>query len=189
MPVLLAGLPLAFSRASDAFSIDSWITRKNPTAISDVRNYTWPLKTMQLVFCLVFFAAGIAKLRFGGIEWVTSDTLRNYFYRASIVYADVHEFAHTIGLNRILYEYPTLTKFLAAGAIIGELVAPVALLKRSYARVIVPMLLFMQIFIFFTIFVNFQIYLAMYIAWIDWAWIYDGLKRQIRGAFDRPASA
>ena len=189
MPVLLAGLPLAFARASDTLSLDRFFGNPKPETAIDLRIYTWHVKSMQLVFCLTFFAAGVSKLRFGGMEWIFSDTLRNYFYRASIIYSDMHPLAHAIGLNRILYEHPIFTRVLAMVAVIIEFSAPLALWKQTYARVIVPMLFVMQIFIFFTIFVNFQIYLTIYIAWIPWGEIYDFLRSRSRVVFDPRAGA
>lgn len=162
MPVVLAGLPLAFSRATDAWSVDS---RFRPTPQN--ADYDQPLFNMRLVFVLVFFAAGISKLRNGGLEWFTGDTLRNYFLRASTVYSDVHSTAHRVSANVALYNWPMLTRLMAAAGVGLELLAPLALWRRPAATgLIVLGLLAMQIVIYFTVFVNFSIYLALYSCWL-----------------------
>ncbi len=177
MPVLLAGLPLALAQASDALSFDRIVFFRSAKRTADSRVYLYPLKTMHLVFCSIFFIAAIAKLRASGSDWVTSDTLRNYFMRASFVYSDVNRIAGAVRINEWLYNYPLVCHFLAGFAIIAELTAPMAFFKPRLARLIIPGILLMQLSIFFTIYVNFQLYFAIYVAWVNWAWIGNRLGR------------
>jgi protein PhnA len=89
MPLVLASLPLCFSRASDAFSFDSW---KKPIAVAvDLQAYVLPVRTIQIALVLAYFAAGVSKLRFGGLEWITGDTLRNYLIRSSLIFSDSNQ--------------------------------------------------------------------------------------------------
>ena len=161
MPVVLAGLPLAFSRAADAWSADSRLRPASQNA-----DYDLPLFNMRLVFALVFFAAGLSKLRNGGLEWFTGDTLRNYFLLASTVYSDVHSTAHHVSANVALYDWPMLTRLMAVTGVGLELLAPLTLWRRPLTSLIVLGLLAMQIVIYFTVFVNFSIYLALYSCWL-----------------------
>ena len=181
MPVLLVGLTLSFAAASDVLSVDSILFRKRLKPSIDVRLYALPLRIAQGTFCLVFFAAGVSKLRAGGFDWFTTDTLRNYFLLSSIRYEDINAVAHQFRLNHALYTIPWLCNVLAFLTIILELSAPLAFFKRRAAWFIVPALFFAQIFIFFTIFVNFRIYLAIYAAWVNWRWLSDLARNLFRG--------
>lgn len=177
MPVLLAGFPLAFAQAADALSLDQ-IRSKSILGTDDPRIYSWPIRTMQLVFCLVFFAAGFSKLRYAGLDWIVTDHLRNYLLRSSIVFNDVSQTANMLALGRWLYELPLLCHVLAGFAIAIEVSTLFAFFSRRFACVIIPIVLLMQIGIYFTLFVNFRLYLAIYVAWVDWVWIW----RTIRGS-------
>ena len=174
MPVVLAGLPLCFSRASDALSFDHW---RNPTSVvEDIRAYVLPVRTIQVVLVLAYFAAGIAKLRFGGIEWITGDTLRNYLIRSSLVFSDSNQLAHVFELNEVLFKIPWLCNVLAFGAVALEVSMPLALWKRQFARLLIPAIVALQIGIFFTIYVRFTPYVALLGAWINWHWLFQRIR-------------
>ena len=74
---------LALSPCGDGFSLDAVILDRVIRAQSSAEaggQYRWPIQLVRLVFVSVFLAAGLAKLRQAGLEWVLSDTLRNYFF-------------------------------------------------------------------------------------------------------------
>lgn len=178
MPVVLAGLPLCFSRASDALSFDSWKKTSFPTGESQA--YILPLRTMQIVLVLAYFAAGVSKLRFGGLEWITGDTLRNYLIRSSLIFSDSNQLAHVVQLNEVLFRIPWLCNLLAFGAVVLELSMPLALWKRQFARLLIPAIVALQIGIFFTIFVRFTPYVALLGAWINWHWFWHWFLGRFR---------
>ena len=78
--VLLLAI-LAFSRCGAAYSIDRLIGKrlgasgrlKRETEPSS--EYTWPLRLAWMMWSLEFFAAGVAKLRLGGWEWIVGDQM------------------------------------------------------------------------------------------------------------------
>lgn len=174
MPVVLAGLPMAFARASESFSFDSWWRNKTgkPQAKDSAFADRMALRTVQLILVLAYFAAGVAKLRYGGIDWLTTDTLRNYLFRSSIVYADTNALAHLFALNDLFIRFPTLCKALAVFAVGVEFFAPLAFLRRRLAYLLVPLIVGLQIGIFFTIYVRFTPYFAILGAWINWHWLW-----------------
>lgn len=178
MPLVLAGLPLCFSRASDALSFDSW--KKPPALDVDVRAYILPARTIQIVFVLAYLAAGVSKLRFGGLEWITGDTLRNYLIRSSLIFSDTNQLAHVVQLNEVLYRIPWLCNFLAFGAVLLEVSMPLALWKREFARLLIPAVVALQIGIYFTMFVRFTPYVALLGAWINWYWLWHWFLGRIR---------
>ena len=77
---------LACSRAGDAFSIDAWLVNEEAPARSS--EYTWPIRAIWVAMSLVFFAAGLAKLRYGGLAWVTSQNMSILLTRAAYHVSD-----------------------------------------------------------------------------------------------------
>lgn len=178
MPIVLAGLPLCFSRASDRLSLDSW--RGWTEASLDQRVYSVPLRSLQLVFVLVYFAAGISKLRTGGWRWIAGDTLRNYSIRASWLFSDANLLAHLVGLNDVLVRYPRICNALAFGAVSLELSVPLAFVWRKWSYVIIPMIVLLQIGIFFTIYVRFTPYVVLIVPWVNWWWLNGKIVHHFR---------
>ncbi len=181
MPVVLAGLPMALAKASEALSFDSWWGRRSgrlpsgDTALSD----RLVLRTVQLVLVMAYFAAGVAKLRNGGLEWFSGDTLRNYLLRSSIIFADTNALAHVFALNDWIVRFPLLCKVLAAFAVLVEVASPLAFFRRRFAYLLIPMIVGLQIGIFFTIYVRFTPYLAVTAAWVNWHWLWT-LMQDVR---------
>ena len=165
MPVILASFPLAFSPAYLTYSIDSIFLREKWT-INREQSGQRALFNMRLVLCLVYFSAGISKLRNGGVSWITGDTLRTNFIAAPINYPDVNSFARILSINTLLYDFPTLCRLLALLVVSIELAAPLALLGGAFSVIIISILLLLQVGAYFTIFVNFSGYLSLFAAWI-----------------------
>ena len=121
--VVIVGL----APAADAWSVDArrrsrlggTPRRRDPTA------YGWPLALASLTLVLTYLIAGVAKLRYGGPEWVVGDTLRNHV-------------AYSAGRLELLGGNPSPLASrvvghawafvpLAAGAVAVECAAPIAL--------------------------------------------------------------
>jgi hypothetical protein len=88
--------------------------------------YGWPLALASLTVVITYVIAGIAKLRYGGLDWVIGDTLRNHVAssaaRLDLLGGSPSPFA---GMGvRVEWIWP----FAAVAAIVIELAAPVALL-------------------------------------------------------------
>jgi hypothetical protein len=66
----------AFAPAADRWSLDSRSGRRTPE--SDDTAYGWPIALAALVVVITYVITGVAKLRYGGFEWVDGDTLRNH---------------------------------------------------------------------------------------------------------------
>lgn len=63
-------LVLAVAASADAWSLDAW---RRPTPRRD-RAYGPPLFLLCVVVVVTYLIAGVAKLRYGGTDWVSGDT-------------------------------------------------------------------------------------------------------------------
>src|SRR5579863_9517 len=80
--LIFSFLIMAFSRCGDAWSVDALIRKgragavKEPPALSG--EYTWPVRMIWVVMALMYFAAGVSKIRHSGFEWINSDTMATF---------------------------------------------------------------------------------------------------------------
>jgi len=121
-------LIVALTPSADAWSLDARRSaggRRRDVAHGESTAYGWPLALASLVLVLTYVIAGIAKLRYGGLDWVFGDTLRNHVAyaaaRLDLLGGAPSPFA---GLGvRLDWMWP----FAAAATIAIELAAPIAL--------------------------------------------------------------
>ncbi len=117
-------LVLAWSPAADAFSVDS---RRRARPLRPGASYGWPLSLCALLTVVTYVIAGIAKLRYGGVDWIVGDTLRNHVAysaaRLDVLGADPSPLAQPA--VRLAWALPLA----AAASVVIELGAPVALLR------------------------------------------------------------
>jgi len=117
-------LVLAFSPAADVLSLDARGREPEP----DHPRYGWAPKLMVAVAAATYLMAGIAKLRNGGLHFIEGDTLRNlvaYDNARKIELGDVHS-----PLGALLLGHPRFFAAMAAGSLLLELSAPLALFRR-----------------------------------------------------------
>jgi hypothetical protein len=71
---------LACAPASDVWSLDARRSTRTgrPGPIEPSTRYGWPLAVASLVMVITYVIAGAAKLRYGGIDWLDGETLRNH---------------------------------------------------------------------------------------------------------------
>jgi hypothetical protein len=71
---------VAFAPSADAWSLDVRRRRVEGSAAAGATadRFGFPLRLASIVVVTTYVIAGIAKLRYGGIEWMTGDTLRNH---------------------------------------------------------------------------------------------------------------
>jgi hypothetical protein len=119
-------LIVALAPSADAWSIDARRRTSDTTDSAPSTAYGWPLALAALVLVTTYVIAGIAKLRYGGLDWVFGDTLRNHVAyaaaRLDLLGGSPSPLAgFGVGLG-------WLWPFAAAATIAIELSAPVALL-------------------------------------------------------------
>ena len=120
-------LIVALAPSADAWALDARRRDGNGPAVATGEStaYGWPLALASLVLVITYVVAGIAKLRYGGFDWVFGDTLRNHVaYAAARLDLLGGSPSPLAGLGvRLDWLWP----FAAAATIVIELSAPVAL--------------------------------------------------------------
>lgn len=138
--LLLLGI-LACARSGDRLSVDAWLRRlrRLPAPPAQSGEYRWPLRCAWLAMALMFFAAGISKLRYGGLDWAFSDSFSN------LLIAHHYRKPDLGGLGLWLAEQRGLAQSAALASLALELAAPLALLDWRLRLAIVPGLFSMQL--------------------------------------------
>ena len=170
---------LAFSRCGDGWSVDSLVRaarRPFDAAPSPGGEYTWPIRMMWLVMSLVFFGAGVSKLRHSGLEWITSNTLRSILLRSNDPLAHPADTPLT-NWGLWLAGVPWLCMALGAVSLALELFFPLALFSRTARRIVVPGVLAVQIGISVFMGPDFLRFLVSYLFWVPWDRLGGALSR------------
>ena len=161
---------LAFSRCGDGWSVDSLIrAARRPLAPPPLPSgeYTWPIRMMWLLMSLIFFAAGVAKLRHSGLSWITSNALAGYLIRSNDPIARP-DGAPWTNWGPWLARVPWLAGAAGAVSLLLELSFPLALFSRTARRIIVPGVFAVQIGILLLMGPDFQRFLVCYLFWVPW---------------------
>lgn len=155
---------LIFSRCGDGFSIDS--LRRSvrlggvPVALSG--EYHWPVQIIRIIWVVVFFLAGVAKLRRGGMDWMISDSMANLILRKQLIWEP------PTSLGWFFLENPWTCQVMATGAVVLELLAPLVLFSKVARLLIVPAMLGMQIGIRLIMGDDFTQLMSMYLFFVPW---------------------
>lgn len=119
---------VALAPSADVWSLDArrYEQDRRGPAMGESTAYGWPIALASLVFVITYVIAGIAKLRYGGLDWVFGDTLRNHVaYAAARLDLLGGSPSPVAGfVVRLEWMWP----FAAAATIVFELAAPVVLL-------------------------------------------------------------
>ena len=174
--LLIVGL----APAADRWALDARAGRRR--AGRAPTSYGWPIALTALVVVITYVIAGLAKLRYGGLDWITGDTLRNHVAyaaaRLDLLGGDPSPLA--AGGVTLSWVWP----FAAAATIAIELSAPIALLggKVRTAWVIAAWLLHAGVLVFMLIGFPYPLFLVAFApffrierlwthraAWMPWA--------------------
>jgi hypothetical protein len=96
-------------------------------ARSDGETSAWPLNLMMVIVATTYVLAGVAKLRFSGLDWVTGDVLRSWVAADNLRKILVGDYHSPLGgwLAGVDWVWPSI----AAMTLAVELGGPVALLS------------------------------------------------------------
>jgi hypothetical protein len=128
--VALHLIVLAVVPSADAWSLDR---RRVVPVERDPATWGWPVRLISLITVLAYVVAGWAKLRNGGVHWITGDVLRNQVAHDNlrkVLLGDVHS---PIGAAALRHGW--LFPPMAAASVAVELGAVVAL-ARGRLRVL-----------------------------------------------------
>jgi len=161
--LVLAMFILACSRAADACSIDMLLRGHRPPTWS--AEYTWPIRAIWVAVSLVFFAAGLAKLRYGGLAWITSSNMSILLTRAMYHVSDADPLT---GAGLWIAAHHWLASAVAAAAVTTEVAFPAALISRRARLVLVPAAIGMLLAIRVLMGPTFGGFLIVNVFWVPW---------------------
>ncbi len=124
-------LIVGFSTADHAWALRGTIT----SAPSNIHShtYSWAIETCAIATVIGYTVSGIAKFRYGGLDWLSGDVLRNqiaFDNLRKIMLGDIHS-----PLARWLVNNDAPLKLFAPLTILFEICAPFALLHRTARKV------------------------------------------------------
>lgn len=90
-------LILALAPGVDALSLDRWIDRRDFCAPAVP---AWGLRLVLVLLALIYFSAGVSKLRYSGLEWTDGHTLG--FYMKGMSRSNLQQFAGPPGVPEAL---------------------------------------------------------------------------------------
>jgi hypothetical protein len=163
--LVLTCFVLAFSRAADAYSLDAMLGRTAPVEGGRSGEYTWPIRLIWVSTSLVFLAAGLAKLRYGGLPWVWSDNMQIVLTRAAYHVSDADPISD---LGLWIAGHSWLARGLAGLALMIELFFVLALVSRKARVVLVPAAFCMLVGIRVLMGPTFGAFLLATVFWVPW---------------------
>jgi hypothetical protein len=135
--------------------------------------YGWPVRTAMVVVALAYFFVGLQKLRFSGLDWVTSDNLRWALYASSDSQAEPNALALFVA-DRVW-----LAHLLAAGTVFVELCFPLALVLPRLRWLLVPAVVSLHLGIWLAMGLDYSAQaLTVIIVFVDWPIVVEWVRRR-----------
>jgi hypothetical protein len=146
--------------------------RAEPPASGEA--YGWPVRTAMVVVALAYFFVGFQKLRFSGIDWITSDNLRWVLYASSDSQSEPNQLALFIA------DRAWLAHLLAAGTVFLELFFPLALLVPRLRWLFVPGVVSLHLGIWLMMGLDYSAQaLTVIIVFVNWPLAIDWARRRL----------
>jgi len=163
--VVLVLVALALSRAGDAWSLDVLLNPGQPRVPDESGEYTWPIRFVWVAMSLIFFAAGVSKLRHSGLDWIFSDSFALLLLRQQYHISDGEPLT-TWGIA--VARHPWLTHAMAASAVCVETLFPLVLVSRRARALLVPAGLLFLVGIRLLMGPTFEQFMMCYVFWVPW---------------------
>jgi hypothetical protein len=170
---------LAFTPCGDAFSLDSWSSRKR--AHKPGFAYGYPILLMQLLMAWAYFSSALVKLRVAGLSYLSPDNLPALAIYHSL--DNMHDSSFKLAFW--LPQVRSLTPFAVAAVLIWELLFPLAIFVRRLRWWILGLGVLFHISTLLLMNIFFPHQLAMYLIFIDWDEVAAKLGRS-RGEIKSP---
>ena len=123
-------LVLGFAPAADAWSFDARHRRGDDAPVAR-EAYGWPVRLISVITVCTYLLAGWAKLRHGGVHWITGDVLRNQIAQDNVRKSLLGDRSSPIGRHLVLHGW--VFPPLAAASVFVEMGALLAL-TRGWLR-------------------------------------------------------
>lgn len=178
--VVVLGI-MALSRCGDGFSVDRLIRkarqRNNPEVQRPLMSgeYTWPVRAAWLALALIYFAAGVSKLRNSGLDWIFSDNMATLLISRNYM---MNQQGQLMDWGFYIAQYSWIPVLMAAATVVFEIGYPVALFSVRSRFVIIPTILLFHIGNGLLVGPKFYQYMICnVIFWIPW----DRVSRSLAG--------
>jgi predicted DCC family thiol-disulfide oxidoreductase YuxK len=159
--VLLIMGVMALSLCGKAWSVDSLLSNKEQPPSGE---YRWPIRAVWLLISFIFFAAGISKLRHGGLTWAFSHSLA-----LELNHHQYHiAFDPLVSWGLYLGQIPILGVLLALTTHIVELFYPLSLFSKKARWFFVPAMFSLQLGIRIMMGPNFLHMMFCNLFWVPW---------------------
>jgi hypothetical protein len=177
--LMLCLLPLLASpraaSAAWAVRIGGWRARPEGPAQRGGEGYGWPIRTAMIVVALAYLFVGLQKLRYSGIDWVTTENLRWVLYASSDSQADPNAVALFVA-DRLW-----LVQLFAAGTILVEVGFPICLRFARLRWFFVPAAVGLHAGIWLTMGLDYSSQaLTVIIVFVNWPAVVDWLSAFMR---------
>ncbi|MBX3731051.1 MAG: hypothetical protein KF791_00500 [Verrucomicrobiae bacterium] len=183
-------LILGVSRCGDVLSVDAWIRRRRGRDVAGPpEEYGWPVRLVCAFLSCIFFAAGVAKVRFGGFpDWMLSDTIRHAILQGGYWYTSRGRPATDLG-PWLLQWHPMSTVIIGVVAQVAELLYPAALFSGRARWVLVPVMGALLVGFWLCMGPFFFLTLLAHVFWVPWSalWRRMGSGRNIVEIRPRPS--
>lgn len=169
--VLCLGI-MAFTRCSQHISLDARLFRR-----SEPTDETWSLRLCQLCWCLMFFNAGLSKLRNGGLNAFSGSNFQTILLVTQEWYGrDLNPLSAY--LRQTLLGNQALATLLSVGGLLAELAAPLALVVSGRWRALIigsNAVLQVGAYLLFYI-VEFRKMSPTYLFWVPWSYLFSRIS-------------
>lgn len=155
-------LILAFTPCGDAFSVDTWLRKKDRHRNGFI--YGFPILLMRVVIAWTYFSSALIKLRVSGLSYFRSDLLPTIAIYHSL--DNLHDTHFRLAFR--LPEIRTYLPFLVGVVLLWELAFPLAVIWRRVRWWILGFGVVFHSSTLFLMNIFFPYHLATYIVFVDW---------------------
>lgn len=167
LPLLAAG-----GAATAAWSVGAG-RRGSGTGVGEA--YGWPVRLAMTIVALAYLFAGLQKLRYSGLDWVTSDNMR------WILYASSDAAAHPNPLALFIADHAWMAHLLAGVTLAIELTFPVVLFRPALCWIYLPAIVALHVGIRLAMGLDYSAqWLTAVIVFVDWVALSAWLGRRAR---------
>lgn len=164
--LVLTMFVLAASRGGDAFSVDALVLRwRGRAAPQPSGDYRWPVRAVWMILSIAFFAAGLSKLRNGGLNWMSADSTSLTLLQAQQHVANADP---PTRWGVFIAQFPMICSFIGIGSVLIEVGYPLAMFSKRARWIFVPSAILMQTGIWLLLGPTFLQFMFCNVFWIPW---------------------